>query len=72
MNAKIPSTYAEALSLGYTLGRKTKESGYVSRKSNPDNHAVQVSGTGELYVSLANYQSTRFCFRQYLLAPVIK
>lgn len=66
---KTPKTYKEALESGYKCGRTTKERGYISRKSNPDNHAVQVSGTKELYVSLANWKSTRYCFRQYLIAP---
>lgn len=70
MNNKIaPKTYAEALAAGYTRGRITMERGYISRKSNPDNHVVKISGTGELYVSLANWRSTRYCLRQYLIAP---
>lgn len=64
-----PKTYAEALAAGYVRGRQTLERGYISRKSNPDTHAVQTSGTKELYVSLANYKSSRYCIRQYLIAP---
>jgi hypothetical protein len=64
-------TYAEALTLGYTRGRTSTERGYVSRKSNPDNHIVRTARGGELYVSLANWQSTRYCYRQYLVAPKV-
>ena len=64
-------TYAEALALGYTRGRTSMERGYVSRRSNPANHVVQAARGGELHVSLANWQSTRYCYRQYLVAPKV-
>lgn len=54
-------TYKEAL-----------EQGYISRKSNPENHFVQISARGRFFVSLANPKSTRYCIRQYLNAPVVE
>lgn len=64
-----PKTYKAAVDAGWTRGRQTLERGYISRKSNPDTHAVQVSGTGEFYVSLTNPKSSRYRIRQYLIPP---
>jgi len=65
-------TYKEALEQGYTKAEQKHEQGYVSRKSNPDAHTVQVSARGRFYVSLANPKSTRYCIRQYLNTPVVE
>ena len=65
-------TYKEALEAGYTHAEQKYEQGYVSRKSNPDNHVVQISARGRFYVSLANPKSTRYCIRQYLNEPVVE
>ena len=65
-------TYKEALEQGYTNAEQKYEQGYVSRKSNPDNHVVQISARGRFFVSLANPKSTRYCIRQYLNAPVVE
>ena len=65
-------TYKEALSKGYTNAEQKYEQGYVSRKTNPEEHVVQVSARGRLYVPLANPKSTRYCIRQYLNAPVLE
>lgn len=62
-------TYKEALEEGYTNAEQKYEQGYISRKSNPDNHVVQISARGRFFVSLANPTSTRYCIRQYLNAP---
>ena len=63
-------TYREAIEEGYTNAEQKYEQGYISRKSNPDNHVVQISARGRFFVSLANPKSTRYCIRQYLNAPV--
>lgn len=65
-------TYKEALAKGYTNAEQKYEQGYISRKSNPDNHVVQISARGRFFVSLANPKSTRYCIRQYLNAPVVE
>ena len=65
-------TYKEALEQGYTNAEQKYEQGYVSRKTNPLDHVVQVSARGRLYVSIANPKSTRYCIRQYLNAPVLE
>ena len=65
-------TYNEALGQGYTHAEQKYEQGYVSRKSNPLDHVVQVSARGRFYVSLANPKSTRYGIRQYLNAPVVE
>ena len=65
-------TYREALEQGYTNAEQKYEQGYVSRKSNPANHVVQISARGRFFVSLANPKSTRYCIRQYLNAPVVE
>lgn len=62
-------TYKQALENGYKNADIKLESGYVSRKVNPENQVVKIAGgkrKGQLYVLLANYQSNRFCYRQYL------
>lgn len=65
-------TYQEALALGYTRAEQKYEQGYVSRKTDPNTHTVQVSARGRHYVSLANPKSTRYCIRQYLNKPETK
>lgn len=65
-------SYKEALEQGYTNAEQKLEQGYMSRKSNPDNHVVQISARGRFFVSLANPKSTRYCIRQYLNAPVVE
>lgn len=65
-------TYKEAVEQGFTHAEQKYEQGYVSRKTNPENHLVQVSARGRFYVSLANPKSTRYCIRQYLNAPVLE
>lgn len=68
----IPNTYAEAKAMGYKDGDLVLTKGYVSRKSIIDNLPVEEAGSsrrGQLYVKLPNWRSTRYCFRQYLIAP---
>lgn len=71
MNTTI-KTYADALSAGYTLGDVKHQLGYVSRKINPEHQPVYTAGgsrRGELYVLIPNYESSRYCLRQYLTPP---
>ena len=65
-------SYKEALEEGYTNAEQKFEQGYMSRKTNPLDHVVQISARGRFYVSLANPKSTRYCIRQYLNAPVLE
>ena len=65
-------TYKEALEQGYTNAEQKFEQGYVSRKTNPLDHVVQVSARGRFFVSLANQKSTSYCIRQYLNAPIVE
>ena len=64
-----PATYGEATAAGWTHGRQTWELGYVSRRADQDHSPIHYSRFGEPYVLLASYRSTRYCIRQYLLAP---
>ncbi len=54
----------------YTFAETKYQVGYVSRKNyNPDNAHVYTAGgsrAGQLYILAPCYDSTRFCFRQYL------
>lgn len=54
----------------YGFGESAYTRGYVSRKNyNPDNAHVYTAGgsrAGQLYILAPCYDSTRFCFRQYL------
>lgn len=59
-------TYLEAKAKGYKDGRTAYQRGYVSRKTNIENQPVLKSGRCELYVLLPNWNSTRYCIRQYL------
>lgn len=69
MNAvTTPATYAEATANGWADGRQAFQRGYVSRKSKKMDADVHVSKSGELYVLLPSYTSTRYCIRQYLTA----
>ena len=63
-------TLNEALNAGYKLGDVRLQLGYVSRRCDPGNQPVLKAGSyrrGELYVLLPNYNSTRYCYRQYLV-----
>lgn len=59
-------TYKEALKKGYKKTDLVYALGYVSRKANVENLEVKTSKKGRKYVLLPNWNSTRFCFKQYL------
>lgn len=59
-------TYSEAKNRGYKDSRQSYQRGYVSRRVNPDNQLVLISGRGEMYVLLPCWTSTQYCIRQYL------
>lgn len=62
-------TMKQAMINGYTLGRTAYQRGYISRKQDNDTAVVRISGNGLPYVLIPNYNSTRYCIRQYLIAP---
>lgn len=62
-------TYAEAKKAGYTDGRTSLQRGYVSRKVDANEQTVITSHSGEKYVLLPCFTSSRYCTRQYLVAP---
>lgn len=62
-------TYAEALQAGYVPSGTALQRGYVSRLADPNKAEVLVAGGtrhGQLYVTLNNPNSNRYCIRQYL------
>lgn len=65
-------TYKEAKENGYKDGDRVLQKGYVSRKAIIDYLPVDEAGgsrRGQLYVLLPNWKSSRYCYRQYLVAP---
>lgn len=63
-------TYAEALKAGYQNGEVRYSSGYVSRKVNISTQEVRIAGgsrSGQLYVVVPSYHTTRYHLRQYLV-----
>lgn len=62
-------SFKEAISNGYQMGSTSFQRGYISRKTNTNDQPVKVAGgnrRGELYILLPNYDSTKYCIRQYL------
>lgn len=59
-------TYGEALNKGYKKSELVYARGYISRKVNVENQEVKTSKKGRKYVLLPNWNSTRFCLKQYL------
>lgn len=62
-------TLSDALKNGYTLADCTFQRGYISRKADASLQPVHVAGgsrKGQLYVLLPCWQSTTYCYRQYL------
>lgn len=65
-------TLQEALNMGYSLGDIKYQRGYVSRKVNINNQpvlAAQGTRNNEKYVLVPAWNTTNYCFRQYLIAP---
>ena len=64
-----PKTYGEAMAAGWTMVDSSWCRGYVSRKGDPNNAAIQIAGgsrKGDYFVLLPSWQSTSYCIRQYL------
>lgn len=62
-------TYKEAKLAGWKDADIKYQSGYVSRKTDPETRTVLTAKgnrKGQLYVLLPCYTSTRYCLRQYL------
>lgn len=65
-------TYKEAIESGYKELDQTYQRGYVSRKESWENRPVMDAGgsrKGQYYITVPCYISSRYCVRQYLLAP---
>lgn len=64
-------TYKEAKDAGYRLADAAYTRGYVSRKAyNIDSAEVYTAGgsrKGQLYILRPCFDSTRYCFRHYLV-----
>jgi hypothetical protein len=66
----------EAIDKGYIYGSTCLHSGYVSRKVDVSQLEVKYSKKGyddpktkRPYVLLPNFNSTRYCIKQYLIPP---
>lgn len=69
MKSETPKTYGEAMAAGWVETNSSWCRGYVSRKSDINNAAIQVasgSRKGEYFVMLPSWQSSQYCVRQYL------
>jgi len=59
---------SQAIEAGYKIADSSRQRGYVSRKPATD-RAVFVAGgnrAGELYYLAPCFDSTKYCYRQYL------
>lgn len=67
---KIPTTYAEALEMGYKPADYKWMPGYLSRKTDITKQPViEARGTrkGDLYVEVPSWKSTQYHHRLYLV-----
>lgn len=65
-------TYKDYLEAGWTDGALKYQRGYVSRKTNLDEQEVLTAGgrrKGQKYILCPCWESTTYCYRQYLKAP---
>ena len=67
-----PKTYGEAKSAGWIETDSTWTRGYMSRKFNTEDSPIQEAGgsrSGQFFVLLPSWGSTKYCIRQYIRAP---
>ena len=63
----LPRNLRAALDQGYRIERFAYSAGYVSRRTVPGDELIYSARGGQLYAACANYKSTRFYIRAYLV-----
>ena len=69
---EIPSNYESAIEAGWKRGKVSSQRGYVSRVADTGKSGVRVGGKKgrpTYYVLLSRTDTTRYCYRQYLIPP---
>ena len=69
----MPKNYGEAIKKGWIVYDYKLEAGYISRKSDINSLPIyQAQGyrKGEYYVLVPSWDSSRYCIREYIKAPV--
>ena len=69
---EIPSNYESAIEAGWKRGKVAAQRGYVSRVTDTAKAGVRIGGKkghSTYFVLLPRTDTTRYCYRQYLLPP---
>lgn len=64
---------AEAKAAGYVDGDRKTEKGYITRIARPDEeisvYVAKGCRAGQLFYYLPRFDTTQYCYRQYLVKP---